>query len=82
MEKNVIEDIASKISGLLPPAPQALKKEIEDNIRQVIHSSITRLELVTRDEFDIQSAVLQRTRLKIEQLEKKVSELETVTKKS
>ena len=76
MENNIIEDLASKISSLLPPAPSALKKEFEDGIRQVVHSSIARFDLVSRDEFDIQSAVLQRTRIKLEQLEKKVAELE------
>jgi ubiquinone biosynthesis accessory factor UbiK len=76
MEKHLIEDLASKIGNLLPPAPTALKKEFEEVIRQAVRSSITRLDLVTRDEFDIQSAVLQRTRIKLEQLEKKVAELE------
>ena len=76
MEKHLIEDLASKIGNLLPPAPTALKKEFEEAIRQAVRSSITRLDLVTRDEFDIQSAVLQRTRMKLEQLEKKVTELE------
>jgi ubiquinone biosynthesis accessory factor UbiK len=76
MEKHLIEDLASKIAGLLPPAPSAIKKEFEESIRQAIRSSITRLDLVTREEFEIQSAVLQRTRMKLEQLEKKVTELE------
>jgi len=76
MEKHLIEDLASKIGGLLPPAPSAIKKELEESIRQAIRSSITRLDLVTREEFEIQSAVLQRTRIKLEQLEKKVTELE------
>ncbi|MFK5894019.1 MAG: accessory factor UbiK family protein [Pseudomonadota bacterium] len=81
MEKHLIEDLASKIGSLLPPAPSALKKEIEESIRQAIRSSVTRLDLVTRDEFEIQSAVLQRTRMKLEQLEKKVAELEQADKK-
>ena len=76
MEKHLIEDLAAKIGSLLPPAPTALKKEVEEAIRQAIRSSITRLDLVTRDEFEIQSAVLQRTRIKLEHLEKKVAELE------
>ena len=76
MEKHFIEDWASKIGNLLPPAPSAIKQELEESLRQAIRSSITRLDLVTREEFEIQSAVLQRTRIKLEQLEKKVSELE------
>jgi len=76
MEKHIIEDLASKIGSLLPPAPSAIKQEVEESIRQVIRSSITRLDLVTREEFEIQSAVLQRTRMKLEQLEKNVAELE------
>lgn len=80
MEKHLIEDLATKIGSLLPPAPSAIKKEVEDAIRQAIRSSITRLDLVTRDEFEIQSAVLQRTRIKLEQLEKKVDDLEKKSK--
>jgi len=76
MEKPIFEDLASKIGGLLPPAPAALKKEIEDNIRHILHTSFENLDLVTREEFEIQSAVLQRTRMKLEQLEAKVSEIE------
>ncbi|MFK5985763.1 MAG: accessory factor UbiK family protein [Pseudomonadota bacterium] len=81
MEKNLLEDLASKIGNLLPPAPTELKKEVEESIRQAIRSSITRLDLVTRDEFEIQSAVLQRTRMKLEALEKKVAELEKILEK-
>ena len=76
MEKYFIEDLAKKIGNILPPAPAQLKKEIEESIRQVVRSSITRLDLVTREEFEIQSAVLQRTRMKLEELEKKVADLE------
>jgi len=76
MEKPLFEDLAGKIGGLLPPAPAALKKEIEDNIRHILHASFENLDLVTREEFEIQSAVLQRTRMKLEQLEKQVAALE------
>jgi len=76
MEKPIFEDLASKIGGILPPAPASLKKEIEDNIRHILHSSFEHLDLVTREEFEIQAAVLQRTRMKLEQLEKKVTEME------
>lgn len=76
MDKPIFEDLAGKIGGLLPPAPGALKKEIEDNIRHVLHTSFEHLDLVTREEFEIQSAVLQRTRMKLEALEKQVQALE------
>ena len=79
MEKTAFEDLASKISGLLPPAPDSLKNEIEDNIRRVIQKSFERFDLVTREEFDIQQAVLQRTRIKLEALEKRLDELENQT---
>lgn len=76
MDKNTFEDLASKVSNLLPPAPEVLKKEFEDNVRRIIHRSFERLDLVTREEFDVQQAVLQRTRLKLETLELKVAEFE------
>ncbi|MBF0265523.1 MAG: accessory factor UbiK family protein [Gammaproteobacteria bacterium] len=76
MNKLDFEDIASKITQILPPAPGAIKTEIEDNIRRIMQKSFEKFDLVTREEFDIQQAVLQRTRIKLEALEARIDELE------
>ena len=76
MNKQFFDDLATKVSATLPPIPGGVKGEIEQSIRTVLQSTFNKLELVTREDFEIQSAVLQKTRLKLENLEKKLAELE------
>jgi len=77
MNKQLFEDLANKIGNTLPPLPNNIKAEIEQSIRTILHSSFDKLDLVTREDFEIQSAVLQKTRIKLELLEKKLTQLET-----
>lgn len=75
---NPIEDMVKRLSGLLPSgATSGIRQDIEDNLRGGIESGLRTMNLVTREEFEIQNAVLLRTREKLEQLEKQVAELET-----
>jgi len=53
-----------------------MQGDIENNIHSLLQSSLNKMNLVTREEFDVQSAVLQRTREKLEKLEKQVAQLE------
>ncbi len=73
LNKNVIEEINSKVSEILQNSPA---KDVEKNMRAVLSGVFSRLDLVTRDEFDVQQEVLQRTREKLILLEAKVKELE------
>lgn len=73
LNKNIIEEINSKVSEILQHSPA---KDVEKNIRAVLSGVFSRLDLVTRDEFDVQQEVLQRTRERLIQLEAKVHELE------
>ena len=79
LNKNVIDEINAKVSEELQ---NRAAKDIEKNIRMLLASAFTRLDLVTRDEFDVQQEVLQRTREKLMVLEGKVSELEALIKNS
>ena len=74
LNKNVIDEINAKVSEIMQNSPA---KDIEKNIRVLLSGAFSRLELVTRDEFDVQQEVLQRTREKLMILEAKVAELET-----
>jgi len=76
MNKQFFDDLATKISATLPPAPAGMKDEMEQSIRSILHKTFDKLDLVTREDFEIQSAVLQKTRLKLETLEKKLTEME------
>ncbi len=69
----IIDEIASKISQMLASTPAA---DIEKNINALLRGMFTKLELVTREEFDVQTQVLQRARMQLDALEKKLAELE------
>jgi len=70
LSSKIIEDLAEKFTQGIPPGAKAFQKDIESNFKQAMQSVISRLDLVTREEFDVQTKVLARTREKIEQLEK------------
>ena len=71
-----LEQLSKRISALIPGDLKHLQGDIEDNIHSLLQTSLTKMNLVTREEFDVQSAVLQRTREKLEQLEKQVAQLQ------
>ena len=69
----IIDEIASKISQMLANSPAA---DIEKNLNALLRGIFTKLELVTREEFDVQTQVLLRARMQLDALEKKLAELE------
>ena len=73
---NTLEDLTKRISDLLPSNVKHMQDDIENNVRSLLQSTLSKMNLVTREEFDVQSAVLQRTREKLEQLEKQVTKLQ------
>ena len=74
---NQLDDLAKKLAGFLPSSLQNLQTDIEKNMRSGLESGLHKMNLVTREEFDIQNAVLLRTREKLEALEKVVKKLES-----
>lgn len=72
----VIDELTKRLSNALPPGANVLKEDMEKNVRSVLHAAFSKMDLVTREEFEVQAQVLQRSRTKLEALEKKVSELE------
>lgn len=73
ISKNMIDEINAKVNEIFHNSPI---KDIEKNVKVLLSGAFTRLDLVTRDEFEIQQEVLQRTREKLMILEAKVAELE------
>jgi BMFP domain-containing protein YqiC len=71
-----IDEIARRLLASVPPAFRSIQQDLETNFRSVLRSSLGKLDLVTRDEFDTQLKVLERTRSKLEALEQKVQALE------
>jgi BMFP domain-containing protein YqiC len=72
-----IDDLARRLSGLVPPGLREGREELQENFRAALQSGLSRLDLVTREEFDVQRAVLMRTREKFEALQRQVAQLET-----
>ena len=69
----MFDELSAKIKDLIANSPA---RDIEKNVRAMLASTFSRLDLVTREEFDVQSAVLARTREKLAELETKLAELE------
>lgn len=70
-----LEDLAKKLCAALPTGLQALELEIQQQFKDILQSAFTRMDLVTREEFDVQVKVLARTREKIDALQKQVDDL-------
>ena len=75
-DPRLIDDLARRLAGTLPESMVALRRDLEQNFKSVLQSGLTRFDLVTREEFDVQTAVLARTRAKLEQIEARLRELE------
>lgn len=73
MNQKIIEEVTAKLKDIFGQSPAA---DIEKNLRAGLQSVFAKLDLVTREEFDVQQEVLLRTRAKLEALEAKVAELE------
>lgn len=71
--QKMFEEISGKLGQALADSPA---KDVEKNLRAVLQSVFSKLDLVTREEFDVQQAVLLKTREKLEALEAKVAEIE------
>ena len=75
-DPRLIDDIARRLAGAVPENFAALGRDLEQNFKGVLQSQLAKLDLVTREEFDVQSAVLRRTRERLALLEKRLSALE------
>ena len=80
IDAKIFEDISQRIAGQMPSGLQVLQDDLKKNIRSAVEASLSHLNLVTREEFDVQARVLARTREKLEALEKQIAELEKLQK--
>lgn len=74
-EPKQFDDLAKKLFAALPVSVQNFEKEVEQKFREILQSAFTRMDLITREEFDVQTKVLARTREKLEALEAQVAAL-------
>lgn len=76
IDPRALEEIASRLSRVLPPGLRGLRTELEDNFRAVLRANLDRLELVSRERFDTQAELLSRTQTRLTTLEKRLKTLE------
>ncbi|MDD1625638.1 MAG: accessory factor UbiK family protein [Methylococcaceae bacterium] len=75
-DPKAIDDIANRLAGAIPPGLNNLKEDLEKTFRAILQGALGKLDLVTREEFEVQKMVLAKTRSKLEDLEKRVTEME------
>ena len=75
-DQTAIDNLAERISKAIPPGLTHFKDDMEKNVHALLQSALSKLDLVSREEFEVQKAVLAKTRSKLENLEKRVAELE------
>ena len=76
MNPSFIDDLAKRISEAIPAGPRQIGEDIEKNLKAVLQSAFSKMNLVSREEFEVQKQVLARTRAMVETLERQVKELE------
>lgn len=76
IDNETLDSITRKLSEVLPDSVKLMQQDIENNIRSVLEAAFSKMNLVSREEFDVQSRLLARTLEQLRELENKVSELE------
>lgn len=78
-DPKTLDDLARRLSESVPTGLASMREDLEQNFRAVLQSGLGRLDLVTRQEFDIQAGVLRRTRERLEALAARLERLESDT---
>lgn len=76
IDLKAIDDLARRLNELVPPGLEGARADLEKNFRAALQAGFSRLDLVTREEFEVQKAVLRRTREKLEALERQLEQLD------
>lgn len=80
LDPKLFDDISKRVADSMPRGLQALQDDLQRNLRSTLEAALGRMNLVTREEFEVQQAVLQRTRDKLRDLEQRVAALEAATR--
>ncbi len=79
-DTKAIDDIASKLANAIPPGLADFKDDMERNFHGILQGALGKMDLVTREEFEVQKAVLAKTRSRLDALEKRVADMEVQSK--
>ncbi|MBI2778776.1 MAG: accessory factor UbiK family protein [Gammaproteobacteria bacterium] len=80
VDPKILDDLAKRLADAVPSGIRDLQRDLEKNFRAVLQAAFSKLDLVTREEFDVQTAVLNRTRTKLDALEQQVADMEKLLK--
>ncbi len=72
-----LEELAARLSQLLPPSLKGLRHELEDNFRAVLRANLEKWDLVSRERFDVQAELLAKTQARLASMDQRLAELET-----
>jgi len=76
LDPRTLEALAERLAGVLPPGMGALRHELQDNFRTVLRAQLEKLDLVSRERFDVQAELLARTQARLKALEARMEALE------
>lgn len=76
MDTKIFDEISKQLSKVLPESVRHFEHELQEKFREILQTAFAKLDLVTREEFDTQVKVLERTRKKLDELEKQFANLE------
>lgn len=82
IDPKLLDDLAHRLADAVPEGLRHVQRDLEQNFRAVLQTALGKLDLVTREEFDVQSQVLGRTREKLESIAARLEELEASLKQS
>ena len=77
IDLKAIDELARRVSEMVPPGMRAAGDELQANVKATLQAGLAKLDLVTREEFEVQRAVLLRTREKLDELQRTVADLES-----
>ena len=80
IDLKAIDDLARRLNALVPPGLEGARADLEKNFRAALQAGLGKLDLVTREEFEVQKAVLRRTREKLEALERQLEALDAASR--
>lgn len=76
IDARLFDEMADKMASFLPPGVSELRDDFERNAKAVMQSTLSKMDLVSREDFDVQSALLQKSLKRLKELEERVAELE------
>jgi BMFP domain-containing protein YqiC len=76
IDPRLIDDLARRLGGSLPESLRSLREDLEQNFKATLQAALGRLDLVTRQEFDLRTEMLEKARARLAEVEKRLETLE------